>query len=643
MCGIAGFKLAPGGNLDKAFEVFEHLLVQSQIRGKHATGVSWVRGTKVVAAKAPMPAEDFIKSDKWKQIKDERPTSMIAHCRYSTSGDASNNWNNQPITYGTMSLAHNGLVSMATKDEFQKLYKVQTKTENDSEVILAKMEKIWDKLYSSGNDEYEPEDVLAAALRTLYKVDTPIFALALLQSNGDILLTRDHIRPLWVFEVPNYGMHGFGSTEDILSRAFSKMKWKSLHEAAAWGKLDPYTICKLGQLNYEAENGAYTFDVPHAPDVTFFRPKLIDRAFLNNSEITLRGSDLNLDNPEAKAGDHRKNKRESFKRYSAAAIRSWEIDPNYPLMNYLFQRYELSKSQEYWACFLYGVFYHPGTVFYVMQEFPEFEKVDLGRLQRWHDQNWRQLRYNKDRKYEKGHFVQMVKSYIDLIGSQTPTSQDEFFGRMLKGTPVQNFHQVTQALTKLLRFGRYSVYIYTECLARCMGLPMEADTVFLKEASSPRAGLCYVLEKPDWAKATLQKQHWSYLEAELDCLMAELRHEYPSVKVDHWFMESCLCAYKGFFANGRYLGYYLDRMADEILQMENEEIASGVDWKVLWQFRRETMPWEYLGEYASPQRLKVVAKWRKTLIETGHMIGTWPMIKRGLLPKTEITDAKIKQ
>jgi hypothetical protein len=365
----------------------------------------------------------------------------------------------------------------------------------------------------------------------------------------------------------------------------------------------------------------------------------------------IRSLDNRLDNPDFPQGDHRDNPRESFKRYSAAAIASWEIDPNYPLMNYLFQRYELSKSQEFWACYLYGVFYHPGSVFYVMQEFPEFEKVDLGRLKRWHDKNWRELRYNTDRKYEKGHFVEMFESYRDLIGKQTPTAQEEFFNKLLdqddpdlnyKADPVKSFHNVEKALRKLLRFGRYSVYIYTECLHRCMGMPIHADTVFLKESKSPRAGLCYAINRPDWAKAQLSQEQWKVLEGQVDALLSELREEYPTLNVDHWFLESCLCSYKGFFRpkKGRYIPYYIDRMADEILQMQQSIITTGVDWKVLWQFRRECLMREMLGEYCDPPRLKVHKPWEHVLMNTGRMIGLWPLIKREVISAAPIRKAR---
>ena len=55
-------------------------------------------------------------------------------------------------------------------------------------------------------------------------------------------------------------------------------------------------------------------------------------------------------------------------------------------------------------------------------------------------------------------------------------------------------------------------------------------------------------------------------------------------------METCLCSFKKIFRekHGRYLGYYLDRQAEEIMQCEKDGWY-GIDWDVLWQARNETI------------------------------------------------------
>ena len=45
----------------------------------------------------------------------------------------------------------------------------------------------------------------------------------------------------------------------------------------------------------------------------------------------------------------------------------------------------------------------------------------------------------------------------------------------------------------------------------------------------------------------------------------------------------------------RYIGYYIERMKKEIEKIQ-ENIPDGIAWEVLWQFREETFPNEYLTE-----------------------------------------------
>lgn len=620
----------------------EHLLLESQIRGKHATGYSYVAADdtkvdqdEVVTFKAPVCASEFIEMDPWLAFKLLKPRQAILHTRYSTSGDWQENDNNQPISTSTLALVHNGLVSMATQEDFQQTYKVNTQTANDSEIILRKVLHAKSKLESTDITDEGPgvmAEAIAKALRAIHRVDPPIFACGFLDAEGNVYAVRDHIRPLWFVYIKAWGFIGFASTRDIITRACKKSCVTEDLGLVVW-EAEPYTVYPLGRT-ITSDSVRLSFSYPK--EFRFERPSLVYKQWLQNKKHTHNRSDLRLDN--GKTRDYRQDLRTAFKHYSVAAITSWEIDPNYVLLNYIFQRYEFSKSQEYWACWLYGVFYHPGTLFWFMQEFPEFEKVDLGRLERWHAANWRKLRYNTDRKYEKGHLVEMFVSYRDLVGGQHPEAQEQFFSQLLDGglEPTANFHRVFNALKKLVRFGRYATYIYTEALARCMGMPIQADTVFLKEAGSPRAGLCYATNRPDWAKAKLTKEQWAELDAELDTFMQEIQQEYPDVPVDHWLMESCLCAFKGMWrqTKGRYLGYYLDRQADEILQLEEGESdsTSGIDWRVLWQFRRESLMWELLGEYANPPRLKVQKSMEHVMRDTGHMIGLNPFVKRGIIP-----------
>lgn len=599
----------------------ERLFLESEIRGRHASGFTILADPGVLeTTKAPLPASEFIRTDHlWKRCKTDPPRAMVGHTRYSTSGDWDENTNNQPLSTNRYALVHNGLVSMGTPEEYGPKYGLPLSTANDSEVIL---KAIWKEKGSIIN-----------AMSRVYEVEPPIFACGLIDFDGNVSCWADNIRPLYIFMVPEWDLLGFASTKDIVKRAA-----KGLDVIVF--KAKPFHVY---HLTADAVNKPMRLGFSYPSHPKFERPDLVYKQWLQNKKHTQGGKDLALDNPFMpywrNQGDCRKNTREAFIQYSVAAITSWEIDPNYVLLNYIFRRYEMSKSQEYWICWLYGVFYHPATLFWFLQEFPEYEKVDLGRLEKWHAAHWKQLRYNTDMKYNKGHLVAMFQSYRDNIGSQSPWAQEEFFNKLLTSdNPVENFHSVWGAVSKFHKFGRYTNYVYTEALARCMGMPIQADTMFLKDAKSSRNGLCYAVGKPEWVDKTLAKPELMHLEQELETIMQEIKDEYPEVPVDMWLIESCLCAYKGFFRStkGRYIGYYIARMAGEIHELEATPFAPGVDWRVLWQFRRECLVWEYLDEYKTPGTIGIKKDLEHVLRDTGRMVGLWPMIKRGVLNGSSI-------
>lgn len=71
-------------------------------------------------------------------------------------------------------------------------------------------------------------------------------------------------------------------------------------------------------------------------------------------------------------------------------------------------------------------------------------------------------------------------------------------------------------------------------------------------------------------------------------ILEKVRKEFPNT--DYFDMETCLCSFKKLFrkSRGRYLGYYLDRQAEEIQQCEQDGWF-GIDWKPLWDSRNETI------------------------------------------------------
>jgi hypothetical protein len=557
MCGIVGIYTEKPSQ--SVVTLFQLLMLESGIRGLHAAGV--YSGGKVQKYQGGV-------NEVLPQIKlDPKHKLFMGHTRYSTSGDYHDLNNNQPLQLGELTLAHNGIISMSS--EFAQIFGEPCVTNNDSEVILCKVAKhaLRTNLVSA----------IAKSLVEVNDISRPIFACALVHGDQDVYLFKDDIRPLHLFWVKEIRCWVWSSTLDIMQRA-CRYDYEE-HE------LKPFTIHRVGVVGAIA-------DIP-----------LKTRQWRDFSEV---GTLIKLVEPEPKQTEHvtrdidyRIYRRQSFLDYYVSLIVSWDVDPAYPLMKYIIDRYELSREQQYWMMWLYGVFYHVASVHWVMQEFPDFELVDVDRLERWHAKHWRLLQYETDRRHEKGLFVDRFKSYKSWVGEGT--QEDKFVGLLdPNGDIYESYRRVNKSLNQLRGFGRYALFYYTEALARCVGLPIMCDHTPLKDCDSSRNGLCHAIKREDLVDCkNLSKAELAFLHKEELELMDEIKALNPSIPVDFWFMETVECAYKGLFRRRRYIGYYIDRLYEEIVSIEHKDTygaTEGVCWLPLEDFREEMLGRKYVNQ-----------------------------------------------
>lgn len=199
MCGILGIRCK---ETEIGGMIFEELLRQSQIRGKHATGMSYYDNDKIETETRPIPANSFADL-----VEMPESTYILGHVRYSTSDL---NYN-QPISNNKLSISHNGVVTQESPEKWEKHYGYEKfKTKNDSELILKCL----------SHDNIFNRKLLFA------KFPTASIACGVLK-NKKMSCFRNNTRPLWIFEsVICFGEEplftGFASTKDIIERTFSQ-------------------------------------------------------------------------------------------------------------------------------------------------------------------------------------------------------------------------------------------------------------------------------------------------------------------------------------------------------------------------------------------------------------------------------------
>ena len=125
MCAVVGAYSKDKVNL----ELFQKVMLQSMIRGKHASGIAWNDNGKL-AYRVISESANFL------EFKNIETNMIIGHARYSTSDL---NFN-QPITSDKIAIVHNGVISQENPDTWKAIYSYDFKTRNDSEIILRSYE-----------------------------------------------------------------------------------------------------------------------------------------------------------------------------------------------------------------------------------------------------------------------------------------------------------------------------------------------------------------------------------------------------------------------------------------------------------------------------------------------------------------------
>ena len=283
--------------------------------------------------------------------------------------------------------------------------------------------------------------------------------------------------------------------------------------------------------------------------------------------------------------------------YHVESSKAKDIDPSNDALRYVADRFELNIEQRYWLAFLFATCYSATNVYYIYNEFPDYENVDVGRLQRWWDENRDRTLFQTDRLRVKtqNRLVETFVSYQNLLNGKT---QEEYFEGLKQPTRQHTYDNAFQALLGVRNFGRFTMFIYLEMVHVLTGFDLEPTHLDLGNAESCRNGLVYHLDKMELdthgTKKRLTKKQLGYLQHEFQVLKSHI----GTYDIEHrniWNIETTLCAYKKYRRGKRYIGYYIERMRKEINKME-ANVPTGVDWSVLWDFRRETYYDQWLNE-----------------------------------------------
>lgn len=183
MCGVIGYW--PEAPEAGASQAFVRLFEESRVRGRHAYGMS--------------TGDVCVRSLDYRDVVGvfDPSRQVIAHTRYSTSGDWRVLANNQPIVADHLALVFNGVIHMGTKEEFERDFGVSCHTDNDGEVFLQRL--------LAGEDAEHFVRRIGGSFAGVWVDGQRMYA------------CRNEGRPLW--RASAYGAMWYASTRDIFGRA----------------------------------------------------------------------------------------------------------------------------------------------------------------------------------------------------------------------------------------------------------------------------------------------------------------------------------------------------------------------------------------------------------------------------------------
>lgn len=190
MCGIIGY--SNDNTTKQDLLVLKRVLIESRIRGMHASGIAWYNGKKIQKLVVPTPIDNLMKDFDMNRLLFDGRIAMIGHTRYSTSDL---NFN-QPLTGQNIAIAHNGVITQRHPKYWESEYGYECQGKNDSELLLRAIE--------SGDNPFK-------------KFPKSSISYVSLDAKGAISAKRNGKRPLWKGTIGEGIV--YASTYDILNRA----------------------------------------------------------------------------------------------------------------------------------------------------------------------------------------------------------------------------------------------------------------------------------------------------------------------------------------------------------------------------------------------------------------------------------------
>lgn len=248
----------------------------------------------------------------------------------------------------------------------------------------------------------------------------------------------------------------------------------------------------------------------------------------------------------------------------------------------------LNNEGKAWLSYLYGLTYSTTTTILIYRHFPRL--ADISSRRELSD-FWRKFKpylyFNRDRRYIKNN-DQFVEAIVGLRKFEGKTlfhnlkyiPDEQIYRRIVKNWPYFGRHAAFlffDAYSKMLRDG--------ECSLSSISNWNEAHTI--------AEGLALAVYDDELYERCRKKRLTAADAGKLNSLVNKIEYDCGANFTD---IESTICAYSKLFKGTRYLGYYIDRFQEELLQALDNHYPYD-DMCLLFKLRERVTPHRCLGEY----------------------------------------------
>jgi hypothetical protein len=285
-----------------------------------------------------------------------------------------------------------------------------------------------------------------------------------------------------------------------------------------------------------------------------------------------------------------------FARFGRAMILSGDIDPQFPILRYMYEKLELDRNTALWWTCIYLLYYHLGSAIQAWKRYP---KPDIIRKKDWSND----LPYFKQRRCFRGN--EHARNQINTLVALTDGDMVSWIDNLVSNNREKSWTRIRETISELPYHGPWSSYKFCDLMKFVHSYDISAPDIGTKPGATagPIAGL-NTLTGLDWNRCADDSQ------LHRDLLQMVINLGTPVNGLDQ--LESMLCDWQS-LTNGRYyLGHDIDR--DQVqLQLHNSNLSG-----ILWEARRDIFDERLLGEYggwSGPRGyLKSVYRDRRRLI-----------------------------